>query len=170
MKQLIPSATLTFFCSSLFLAVDIKAGQFHPIVDVHSGILVGAVGEGRWLDHDRAAKLLRGGETYHVYGFDKSLGLATGGKLSRTIPAGSYSFVLLRRVAQNSVQTQLIEGEFHPKTTTEADPGAYKVSAVLHLEGDGKMEVIVSGVYVEGDSISVWGCPGTKPEKLLEVV
>ena len=266
MKQLILIATLTFFCSSLSRAADIKAGQFHPIVDVHSGLLVGAVGEGKWLDHDRAAKLLRSGETYHVYGFDKSLGLARGGKpapgelphahlqvvslvnapktgvialdakwnalprpvrlmntdqpvyikavaeflearglkepkvnitqiarvdldgdgeeevlisgtnyfgkeghLSRTIPAGSYSFVLLRRVAHKTVQTQLIEGEFHAKTTTGADPGAYKVSAVLDLDGDGTMEVIVSGVYFEGDSISVWGCPGTKPEKLLEV-
>jgi hypothetical protein len=80
MKQLILIATLTFFCWPLFLAVDVKAGQCHPIVDVHSGLLVGAVGEGKWLDHDRAAKLLRGGETYHGYGFDKSLSLATGGK------------------------------------------------------------------------------------------
>lgn len=266
MKQLILIATLTFFCSSLFLAADIKAGEFHPIVDVHSAVLVGAAGEGKWLDDDHAAKLLRGGESYQVYGFNKSLGLARGGKptpgelphvglhivplikapkdgvialgaewnalprrarltstdqpvyikavgeflearglkepkvnitqiarvdldgdgeeevlisgtnyfgkgghLSRTIPAGSYSFVLLRRVVPNSVQTQLIEGEFYPKTKTGADPGAYKVSAVLDLDGDGKMEVIVSGLYVEGDSISVWGCHGTKPEKLLEV-
>ena len=47
------------------------------------------------------------------------------GRLSRTIPAGSYSFVLLRRTVRNSVQTQLIEGEFHPQTKTEAYPRSW---------------------------------------------
>jgi uncharacterized protein (DUF2141 family) len=266
MKTFILHATRAFLCPCLFLAADINAGDFHPIVDVHSGILVGAAGEGEWLNDDQAAKLVRGGESYHVYGFNTPLGLAAGdkpspgelphkglhvvplvdapkggvialgakwnalprrtrltstdqpvyvkavaefletrglkepkvnitqiarvdlngdgeeevlisgtnyfgkqGRLSRTIPAGSYSFVLLRRVVRNSVQTQLLEGEFHPKTKTGADPGAYKISAVLDLDGDGKMEVIVSGVYFEGDSISVWSWRGTKPEKILEV-
>jgi hypothetical protein len=264
-KPLILYATLTFL-SPLFLATDTKAGAFHPIVDVDLGLLVGGVAEGKWLDDERAAKLLRGGESYHIYSFNKPLGLATGGKptpaelpheglqtvplikapkggvialgaewnasprrtrltstdqpvyikavaeflearglkepkvnitqivrvdldgdgeedvlisgtnyfskegrLSRTIPAGSYSFVLLRRTVRNSVQTQLIEGEFHPKTKAEAYPGRYKISAVLDLDGDGKMEVVVSGDYFEGDSISVWSCARAKPEKLLEV-
>ena len=30
-------------------------------------------------------------------------------------PAGSYSMVLLRRVVAGKVETQLVEGEFHPK-------------------------------------------------------
>ena len=265
MKPLILYATLALLCP-LLLATDIRAGAFHPIVDVDSGLLVGGVAEGKWLNDERAVKLLRGGESYHVYGFNKLLGLATGGKptlaelpheglqvvpllkapeggvialggewnasprrarltstdqpvfikavaeflearglkepkvnitqivrvdldgggeedvlisgtnyfskegrLSRTIPAGSYSFVLLRRTVRNSVQTQLIEGEFHPQTKTEAYPGKYKISAVLDLDGDGKMEVVVSGDYFEGDSISVWSCARTKPEKLLEI-
>jgi hypothetical protein len=265
MKPLILYATLALLCP-LLLATDIRAGAFHPIVDVDTGVLVGGVAEGKWLNDERAVKLLRGGESYHVYGFNKLLGLATGGKptlaelpheglqivplikapkggvialggewnasprrarltstdqpvfikavaeflearglkepkvnitqivrvdldgggeedvlisgtnyfskegrLSRTIPAGSYSFVLLRRTVRNSVQTQLIEGEFHPQTKTEAYPGKYKISAVLDLDGNGKMEVVVSGDYFEGDSITVWSCARTKPEKLLEV-
>ena len=111
------------------------------------------------LDGDGEEEVLISGTNY--FGKD--------GRLSRTIPAGSYSFVLLRRLVQNSVQTQLIEGEFYPDTKTEADPGAYKISAVLDLDGDGKMEVIVSGQYVEGDSITIWGCSGAQPQKLLQV-
>src|SRR5206468_10461343 len=30
-------------------------------------------------------------------------------------PAGSYSMVILRRVVAGKVETQLVEGEFHPK-------------------------------------------------------
>ncbi len=33
-------------------------------------------------------------------------------------PAGSYSFVILRRVVDGKVRTQLIEGEFYPKAKT----------------------------------------------------
>lgn len=48
-------------------------------MDVDSGLLVGGVAEGKWLNDERAVKLLRGGESYHVYGFNKLQGLATGG-------------------------------------------------------------------------------------------
>ena len=79
MKPLILYATLALLCP-LLLATDIRAGAFHPIVYVDTGVLVGGVAEGKWLNDERAVKLLRGGESYHVYGFNKLLGLATGGK------------------------------------------------------------------------------------------
>jgi hypothetical protein len=61
-------------------------------------------------------------------------------------PAGSYSMVLLRRVIAGKVETQLIEGEFYPKDYPKAAqeegrfdaPNAYKVIAVLDLDGDAK--------------------------------
>src|SRR5438477_2419745 len=67
-------------------------------------------------------------------------------------PAGSYSMVLLRRLVAGKVETQLVEGEFYPKayqngTDDDASfnaPNAYKVIAVLDLDGDGKMEVVVA--------------------------
>src|SRR5436309_1558132 len=63
-------------------------------------------------------------------------------------PAGSYSCVLLRRVVAGKVETQMFEGEFHPKAYVSKDdsfdaPSAYKVVAVLDLDGDGKMEIVV---------------------------
>src|SRR6266487_4776999 len=49
-------------------------------------------------------------------------------------PAASYSMVILRRVVAGKVETQLIEGEFHPQAYVSgnywfAAPNAYKVIA-----------------------------------------
>jgi hypothetical protein len=92
-------------------------------------------------------------------------------------PAGSYSMVLLRRVVAGKVETQLVEGEFYPKvypTPTENDasfnaPNAYKLIAVLDLDGDGKMEVVVASNYYEGGETTIYRCNPKKIEALLSV-
>src|SRR4030095_2535596 len=90
-------------------------------------------------------------------------------------PAGSYSMVLLRRVVRGKVETQLVEGEFHPKAYLRTGdsfdaPNAYNVIAVLDLDGDGKMEVVVASNYYEGEAITVYRCePKKKVEALLSV-
>src|SRR5437016_8961044 len=93
-------------------------------------------------------------------------------------PAGSYSMVLLRRVVAGKVETQLVEGEFHPKaypgTGTDDDasfdaPNAYKVIAVLDLDGDGKMEIVVRSDYYEGGATTIYRCNPKKVEELLSV-
>ena len=84
-------------------------------------------------------------------------------------PAGSYSFVLLRRVVGGKVRTRLIEGDFYPNAKTFNAPAAYEVSAVLDLDGDGKLEVVVRGDYYEGAWTTIYRCTPTKIEELLVV-
>jgi len=89
-------------------------------------------------------------------------------------PAGSYSMVLLRHVVAGKVETQLVEGEFHPKAYVRKGdnfdaPNAYKVIAVLDLDGDGKMEVVVGSNYYEGEEITIYRCDPRKVEALLSV-
>ena len=89
-------------------------------------------------------------------------------------PAGSYSMVLLRRVVAGKVETQLVQGEFYPKAYVSTDgsfnaPNAYSVIAVLDLDGDGKMEVVVASNYYEGAETTIYRCDPKKVEALLSV-
>ena len=89
-------------------------------------------------------------------------------------PAGSYSMVILRRVVAGKVETQLVEGEFYPKAYVSDDasfnaPNAYKVIAVLDLDGDGKMEIVVRSDYYEGGATTIYRYDPKKIEELLSV-
>jgi hypothetical protein len=89
-------------------------------------------------------------------------------------PAGSYSMVLLRRVVAGKVETQLVDGEFHPKAYVRKDdsfdaPNVYTLVAVLDLDGDGKMEIVVNSSYYEGASTTIYRCNPKKCEQLLSV-
>jgi hypothetical protein len=89
-------------------------------------------------------------------------------------PAGSYSMVLLRRIVAGKVETQLVEGEFHPQAYVRRDdsfdaPNVYKVIATLDLDGDGKMEIVVASNYYEGEAVTIYRCNPKKVDALLSV-
>lgn len=55
------------------------SAAIHPIID-KDGELLGATRAGRWIPQDKAAHLLRGGETYRLYSASSSMGIVRGGK------------------------------------------------------------------------------------------
>jgi hypothetical protein len=72
------------------------------------------------------------------------------------------------------VETQLVEGEFHPKAYVRKEdsfdaPNVYKVIAILDLDGDGKLEIVVGSNYYEGEETTIYRCDPKKVEALLSV-
>jgi hypothetical protein len=73
------------------------------------------------------------------------------GEIGSPARAGSYSFVLMRKIINGKPQNILIGGEFHPKKPefedyiTESD-----LSAFADLNGDGKIELILENLYSYG--------------------
>ena len=82
---------------------------------------------------------------------------------------GSYSIVMLRRMAGGKVQTELVTGELYPKAAGSNAPNVYKVAGVLDLNGDGKLEVIVHSFYYEGGETTIYRCEPDKIEAVLSV-
>ncbi len=65
--------------------------------------------------------------------------------------AGDYSFVLMRKIINGKPKDFLIEGEFSPKKPAIEDYiSEFDLSAFADLNGDGKMEVILKGLYSYG--------------------
>ena len=268
LKTIFAGLAALLICTGASSATDL-----HPIVEVESGYLFGAISDGKWIKADETAKLIGDETTYQVYGLTQALGEAKAGKPTRPeglpceetlavslspkpengviaiaapwnalprepkvidttqkvyvdavrdflktkgieqpkvkidyilrvdlngdgeeevlisaanyfgkadrvpmrSPAGSYSMVLLRRVVAGKVETQLVDGEFHPKAYVSKEEGSfdapsiYKVIATLDLDGDGKLEVVVASNYYEGEEIKIYRCDPKKSEALLSV-
>ena len=97
-----------------------------------------------------------------------------GGHVPMRSPAASYSMVLLRRVVAGKVESQLVEGEFHPKAYVRKEdsfdaPNAYKVIGTFDLDGDGKLEIVIHSHYYEGEATTIYRCDQKKSEALLSV-
>ena len=82
---------------------------------------------------------------------------------------GSYSIVILRRVIEGNVQTKLVAGEVYAKPDESVAPNVYNLAAVLDLNGDGKLEVIVHSFYYEGGQTTIYRCEPDKIEPVLSV-
>ena len=82
---------------------------------------------------------------------------------------GSYSIAILRRAVAGKVQTQLVVGELYPKPDEPVAANLYQVAAVLDLNGDGKLEVIVHSFYYEGGQTTIYRCQPDKIEEVLSV-
>lgn len=64
--------------------------------------------------------------------------------------------VFLRRVLNGKVDTRLIAGDFFPKAVKFGSPAEHRVAAILDLNGDGIMEIVLFGRYYEGDWLTAF--------------
>jgi len=72
--------TLVVVAALLICAGASLATDPHPIVEVESGFLFGAISDGKWIKADETAKLIGDETTYRVYGLTQALGDAKAGK------------------------------------------------------------------------------------------
>ena len=83
--------------------------------------------------------------------------------------AGNYSFVLLRQIVGGKVLTRLVDGQFFPKGSESEPSYRYEVLALLDLDGDGHLEVIVNSAYYEGATTTIWKLRASQLRKVLEI-
>jgi hypothetical protein len=62
-----------------------------------------------------------------------------------------------------------VAGEVYPKPDESVAPNVYLVTAVLDLNGDGKLEVVVHSFYYEAGQTTIYRCELDKIEAVLSV-
>lgn len=88
------------------------------------------------------------------------------GPMAIRVKPGDYSVVILRKVVGGKVKDIVLGGEYYPKAS-DATATQYEVVGVLDLNGDGKMEVVVSIDYYEGSSSTVFRINGTRVDNVF---
>jgi hypothetical protein len=79
----------------------------------------------------------------------------------------SYSLVLLRKVINGKVETLVIEEDYFPSTRKYGVPHRYWVGAVLDVDGDGVMEIVLHSRDYEGAGTSIYKIEGDKVTLVL---
>ena len=112
------------------------------------------------LDGDGVEEVLISATNYAKSGF---------GGLTPDARAGDYSLVFLRKVVQGKVVTRIITGEYYPKAKKFNAPAEHRVIGALDLNGDGVMEIVLSGRYYEGEWVDAYRVDGAKITKLFSM-
>jgi hypothetical protein len=91
-----------------------------------------------------------------------------GEKLYRHVQkTGNYSLVLLRKVIHGKVENLVIEEDYFPANLKYGVPMRFRVGAVLDVDGDGAMEIVLHAMYYEGGGTSVFKIEGDKVTRVL---
>jgi hypothetical protein len=90
-----------------------------------------------------------------------------GGSITPNASMGDYSLVMLRKMIGGKVQTIMLSEEYHTKAENFSAPDEFNLSAVLDLNGDGVMEIVVAGAYYEGAWQTVYSIKGNKAVDVL---
>ena len=70
--------------------------------------------------------------------------------------AGDYSLVALRQIVNGNVQTTLLASNIYPEAAELVDPVQYNLLALLDLNGNGQLELVVEGWQYEGRFVTVF--------------
>lgn len=85
---------------------------------------------------------------------------------------GDYSFVLLRKIVNGKMKNILIDGEFFTAKLIQSGdfnpPNRREITAIADLNGDGKMEIVVSNFGYEAHSHAILEIKNEKLIKVLE--
>ena len=79
------------------------------------------------------------------------------------VRAGDYSLLLVRR----GTQIVAVDSQIYPRDKADVVPTVRELAALLDLNGDGKMEIVVRGQYYEGSWAEVFEWRGGKPKAIL---
>jgi hypothetical protein len=82
----------------------------------------------------------------------------------------TYSFVMMARSVNGKMETKLVAGEFYPgEAKGDMPPNKFEIAALLDLNGDGKIDIVVRSAYYEGDETSVYEYSGAGFKTALSV-
>jgi len=173
-----------------------SAADLHPIVEVQSGYLFGAISDGKWIKADETAKLIGDETTYQVYGLTQALGEAKAGKPTRPEgePCEETLAVSLSPKPENGVIAIAAAWNALPRKPKVIDPTqkAYvdvvrdfletkeikqpkvKIDSILRvdLDGDGEEEVLISAAnyFAKADRVPMRSPAGSYSMVLLRRV
>lgn len=83
------------------------------------------------------------------------------------VAAGDYSLIILRQIVGDAVVNLPLRLDVYPEAQDLAYPYRYEVTAVLDLNGDGVLEIVVHGLRYEGEWVGVFQVAGDQAEPVL---
>ena len=167
-----------------------SAADLHPIVEVQSGYLFGAISDGKWIKADEAAKLIGDETTYRVYGLTQALGEAKGDKPKPTDGPCEEMAVSLSPETEKGViaiaapwnalprepkvidttQKTYVDAVREFLRTKEIDQPKVKIDNIVRvdLDGNGEEEVLISATnYFRKDDSAPMRSPAASYSMVL---
>lgn len=88
--------------------------------------------------------------------------------LGTSAKVGDYAMLLISKAIKDRVEIIPLEEEYYPAgCIMECAPAEYHVTAVLDVNGDGLMEIIVGFDYYEGKGKAIYTLEANQPHKRL---
>jgi hypothetical protein len=90
-----------------------------------------------------------------------------GDKIPDESTSNTYSFVMIERVVAGKAKAEPVDGEFYPEAKPDTAPNKFEIAALLDLNGDSKIDIVLRSAYYEGDEISVYETQPLGTKKVL---